>query len=33
MGIIKYESKLEPIIKDIGSSLSIACGLSMIKLS
>jgi type IV pilus assembly protein PilM len=33
MGIIKYESKLEPIVKDIGSSLSIACGLSMMKLS
>jgi type IV pilus assembly protein PilM len=33
MGIIKYESKLEPIVKEIGSSLSIACGLSMIKLS
>ncbi len=33
MGVIKYESKLEPIVKDIGSSLSIACGLSMMKLS
>ena len=33
MGIIKYESKLEPIVKDIGSSLSVACGLSMMKLS
>jgi type IV pilus assembly protein PilM len=33
MGIIKYESKLEPIVKEIGSSLSIACGLSMMKLS
>lgn len=33
MGVIKYESKLEPVVKDIGSSLSIACGLSMMKLS
>lgn len=31
MGIIKYESKLEPIVRDIGSSLSIACGLSIMK--
>jgi len=29
LGIIKYDKKLEPVAKDIGSSLSVACGLIM----
>ncbi len=29
LGIIKFDKKLEPVIKEIGSSLSVACGLIM----
>jgi type IV pilus assembly protein PilM len=29
LGIIKFDKKLEPVIKEIGSSLSVACGLLM----
>jgi cell division ATPase FtsA len=29
LGLIKFDKKLEPVVKEIGSSLSVACGLLM----